>query len=287
MAECVAVLAAQPAPVAACLRDPTLVTAARGCALVLLPTTAGSGSELTRFATVYLDGCKYSLDRDQVRADLVLVDPELTRSLPLAESVASGLDALSHAVESYWSVAATADSRALAFSALERLVPALAEAAAAASFDEPRRRAELAHGAALAGAAIDVTRTTAAHALSYELTSRLGLPHGTAVALHLRWLMRRHAVLDDADCRHPEGAAAVRRRVERVQRLARDCRVAGVPDPAAARAGPPARRHPRAGAAGRVLGGAVQPRARLAPGREQPLRAHPGRPRSARRLTER
>ncbi|MYQ97005.1 MULTISPECIES: iron-containing alcohol dehydrogenase [unclassified Streptomyces] len=222
VAKAVAVLGAQPADPLDCLRDPGLVTRPRSAALVLLPTTAGSGSEMTRFATVYVEGRKHSLDLAQARADLVLVDPRLTSSLPRRDSVASGLDALAQAVESYWSVSADGGSRALALAALERLLPPLAHAARTGSFTDPGVRAGLAHGASLAGAAIDLTRTTAAHALSYELTARLGLAHGTAVALHLDWLMARHAALTEAECRHPEGAPGVRRRVATVQRLAEE-----------------------------------------------------------------
>ncbi|MFF8991087.1 iron-containing alcohol dehydrogenase [Streptomyces sp. NPDC014983] len=222
VAKAVAVLGAQSADPLDCLRDPRLVTRRRSAALVLLPTTAGSGSEMTRFATVYVEGRKHSLDLAQARADLVLVDPRLTSSLPPRDFVASGLDALAQAVESYWSVSADGGSRALALAALERLLPPLARAADTGSFADPGVRAQLAHGASLAGVAIDATRTTAAHALSYELTARLGLAHGTAVALHLDWLMARHAALSEDECRHPEGAAGVRRRVEIVQRLAEE-----------------------------------------------------------------
>ncbi|MGW2491384.1 phosphonoacetaldehyde reductase [Streptomyces sp. NPDC001606] len=210
VAKAIAVLAAQRHDAEECLRHPEAVTERRECALVLLPTTAGSGSEMTRFATVYIEGRKHSLDVDQARADLVLVDTYLTASLPLGDSVASGLDALSQAVESYWSVAATGASRELALAALDRLVPALARAADTGTFTDPAIRVGTAHGASLAGAAIDLTRTTAAHALSYDLTARLGLAHGTAVALHLPWLLERHAAADASDCRHPLGAAAVR-----------------------------------------------------------------------------
>ena len=82
----------------------------------------------------------------------------------------------------------------------------------------PGPRAALARGAALAGLAIAETRTTAAHGLSYPLTGRLGVPHGVAVALQLRWLRPHNAAVTDADCRHPAGAAAVRRLVADAER---------------------------------------------------------------------
>ncbi|MFF8784445.1 phosphonoacetaldehyde reductase [Streptomyces sp. NPDC015125] len=220
VAKAIAVLAAQRESPEECLRHPDAITEDRRCALVLMPTTAGSGSEMTRFATVYAEGRKYSLDVAGARADLVIVDQNLTASLPLRDCVATGLDALSQSIESYWSVSATTASRALALDALDRLLPALARAADTGSFTDPRVRTDMAHGASLAGTAIDITRTTAAHALSYDLTMRLGLAHGTAVALHLPWLIKRHATVTEPDCRHPQGAAAVRGAVTVVENRA-------------------------------------------------------------------
>ncbi|MFI1030492.1 iron-containing alcohol dehydrogenase [Streptomyces sp. NPDC020951] len=82
VAKSIAVLAVQRRSPEDCLRHPEVITEERRCALVLMPTTAGSGSEMTRFATVYIEGRKYSLDVDQARVDLVLVDQDLTRRHP-------------------------------------------------------------------------------------------------------------------------------------------------------------------------------------------------------------
>jgi alcohol dehydrogenase class IV len=188
-----------------CLRPPD----SRRTSLVLVPTVSGSGSELTRFATIYADGVKRSVDHAAARADVVLVDPDLTATVPVRVGIPAALDALAQAAESYWSVRATPASRSLAHEALRRLAPMLGVLRDTAAFADPGVRAELAIGAAWAGAAIDLTRTTAAHALSYPLTAHRGLAHGTAVALHLRWLLPHHAHLTD-DCRHPGGAAALR-----------------------------------------------------------------------------
>ncbi|MGH8931620.1 MAG: phosphonoacetaldehyde reductase [Egibacteraceae bacterium] len=217
VAKAVAVLSAQEESPLSCLRDPTLVRAPRRCSLVQVPTISGSGSEMTRFATVYVGPVKYSLDHGWARADAVLIDPDLTASVPPTTAAASALDALCHAVESYWSVAGTAESRDLARDAVHVLVPALADAAARRVFSDPGLRTELARGAMLAGAAIDRTRTTAAHALSYPLTARLGVPHGFAVGLHLRWLVGHASAVTAQDCRHPGGPAVLRGLVDDLQ----------------------------------------------------------------------
>ncbi|MFD3872131.1 phosphonoacetaldehyde reductase [Streptomyces sp. NPDC058623] len=217
VAKSVAALYGQSATVYQCLRDPTLLKSRDGCALVLLPTTSGSGSELTGFATVYVGEEKHSLDNPVLRSDVALVDPGLTASLPGPTAVASALDALSQAIESYWATAATADSRQLAQGALEELFPALSQVTDQRSFTDPHVRERLAVGAALSGAAINRTRTTAAHALSYGLTARLGITHGVAVALHLRWLLGHNAAARPDDCRHPDGPERLRRLVADVQ----------------------------------------------------------------------
>ncbi|MFE3605703.1 iron-containing alcohol dehydrogenase [Streptomyces goshikiensis] len=207
VAKAASVLAAQQDVPTDCLSRPGLVDRPRFGLLVLVPTTAGSGSELTRFATLYHEGRKLSLDTPLARADIVLVDPVLSSTVPLPVLIAGALDALCQAVESIWSLAGTEQSRHWAGEALKALLPALGHLADGGSHTAPEIRYSLALGASLAGAAIDISRTTAAHALSYALTSRLGLPHGVAVALHLRWLLGRHSAAAAAECPPPRGAA--------------------------------------------------------------------------------
>lgn len=218
MAKAIAVLAIQEAEPEECLRHPELVSQQRTSTLVLLPTTAGSGSEMTGFATIYIGQSKHSLDHPQVRADLVFVDPALIASVPMTTAVAAGLDALSQAIESYWAVAATDESRRIARAALDDLLPALGEVLDRGSCSEAALRTRLARGAAVAGAAINTTRTTAAHALSYDLTAKLGIPHGAAVALHLSWLLGHHARVTAGDCRHPGGPSQVVQLIDDIQK---------------------------------------------------------------------
>ncbi|MCS7477823.1 phosphonoacetaldehyde reductase [Umezawaea endophytica] len=154
--------------------------------LVLVPTTAGSGSEVTTFATIYVGTRKFSLDHPLVKADVALVDPTLTYTCPPALTAHCALDATAHAIESWWSVSASPASRDLARQALSRLVPVLR--AGVGEMTESRRGA-LCDAAVLAGQAIDLTRTTAAHAFAYPTTAHFGVPHGLACALHLVWLL--------------------------------------------------------------------------------------------------
>jgi len=226
MAKAVAVLAPQDAPPLTCLQNPGAIAAPRR-GLVLIPTTGGSGSELTQFATIYAGLEKHSIESGQNRPDAAIIDPDLSGTAPITVAAAAGADALSQAIESAWAVAGTDASRALARQAADLLLPALGAATGAVGFADPSVHADLALGAALAGAAIDTSRTTGAHALSYALTARRQIPHGLAVALHLRWLIGHNAAASEADCRYPGGPAALRALVGDLQER---CRAAtGVP----------------------------------------------------------
>jgi alcohol dehydrogenase class IV len=215
VAKAVAVLMPQPGPPDAYLDRSTAIARPRSASLILVPTTAGSGSEVTRFATIYHGGRKASLDHPAVYADLAIVDPLLTHSMSAPVTASSGLDALGHAVESFWSRRATDASRRLAVDALAIGSGCLEQVLTAPT---PASRAGMSQAALLAGLAIDVTRTTAAHAFSYPLTARFGVPHGVAVALNLCWLFGYNAGVTARDCTHPEGPQVVRGLVRRAVR---------------------------------------------------------------------
>jgi alcohol dehydrogenase len=183
--------------------------------LVLVPTVSGSGSEVTRFATVYRDGRKYSVDHERVLATVSVVDPDLAATCPAAVSAGCVLDALAHAVESYWSLRSTAGSRALAGQALT----ALRRVAAAGPPRDRAARLGVAEAAIGAGRAIDVTRTTAAHAFAYPTTTRFGVQHGLACALHLLWLLDHLAAHAETACADPRGPGFVTARLHEIATL--------------------------------------------------------------------
>ena len=74
----------------------------KGKTLVAIPTTSGSGSEATRFAVVYIDKIKYSLEHDFLLSDYAIVDAQFTMNLPRSITASTGMDALCQAIESYW-----------------------------------------------------------------------------------------------------------------------------------------------------------------------------------------
>jgi alcohol dehydrogenase class IV len=216
VAKIAAVVSAQPPGASSDLPDPAALTASRRAALILCPTTAGTGSEVTSFATVWAGGEKRSLDHGFVRSDVAIVDPLLTGSMPASVRASTALDALGHAMESLWAVTSTRLSRRHAAEALELIGLAWRPGGAVSA---GHRRALMSRAALKAGLAIDVTRTTAAHAFSYPLTGRAGIAHGAAVGWNLRWLLPYNSCVIPADCLDPRGATFVANTVKRIPGL--------------------------------------------------------------------
>ena len=146
-----------------------------------IPGTAGTGAEATQNAVVYLGTKKASLSHPALRPDGVILDAELLDTLPEYHKKSAALDALSQGIESWWSRSATEDSRVHAYLAvlgvLDNLKAYLAGDRHAAE--------EMMDASFQSGKAIQITRTTAAHAMSYMLTKRMGLAHGHACMLTL------------------------------------------------------------------------------------------------------
>lgn len=159
-------------------------------ALILAPTTSGTGSEATHFSTVYIGQEKYSVAGEGLRADAVVLDPELSMSAPPYQKATSGIDAVAQAIESLWAVGATPASRRFARRALRHLLPNIEAFVHDASVENA---SAMSVGSHLAGRAIDISRTTAAHALSYAITQKYGVSHGHAVALTLGSFLESHA----------------------------------------------------------------------------------------------
>jgi alcohol dehydrogenase class IV len=184
--------------------------------VIAVPTTAGTGSEATHFAAVFLDHQKYSVAHESMLPVGAIVDPELTYSLSPETTAVTGLDAFSQAVESMWSVKATKDSRQPARQAIRLALDHLPAAVARPS---PASRAAMSKAAHLAGTAINITKTTASHALSYTMTSRFGVPHGHAVALSLGPMLVYNSLATDDDVTSPQGTDHLRQTIAELNHL--------------------------------------------------------------------
>ena len=161
--------------------------------LIAVPTTAGTGSEVTPWATVWdrSPGVqkKYSLHLKETWPEAALVDPELTISLPAGPTLAAGLDALSHSLESIWNINSNPISDTFAISAAREVLSALPQLMQNLGSLALRRRMSLA--ALKAGLAFSNTKTALAHSISYDMTLHHGLPHGIACSFTLPMVLER------------------------------------------------------------------------------------------------
>jgi alcohol dehydrogenase len=163
--------------------------------LIAVPTTAGTGSEVTRWGTVWGDdGIKYSVNDTRLYPVSAILDPGLLISMPRGLALATGLDALSHAMEAVWNRRHSALGDALATAAIERLFQHLAPSLAMPESLEQRRYIQTA--AVLAGLAMGTTQTALAHSISYPFTSRFGMPHGIACSFTLAEIARYNLAAD-------------------------------------------------------------------------------------------
>ena len=144
-----------------------------------MPTTAGTGSEATRYAVIYYDGKKQSVTSESFIPDTVLMDPETLKTLPLYQKKATMMDALCHAIESFWSVNSTDESKEYSRIAIEGVM----EHMDGYLNNTEEGRAGMLRAANTAGKAINITQTTAGHAMCYKITSLFGSAHGHAAIL--------------------------------------------------------------------------------------------------------
>ncbi len=152
---------------------------------VAVPTTAGTGSEVTCWATVWdvVAARKYSLSDPALYAETAIVDPQLMVGKPRALTLSTGLDALSHALESVWNINANPVSVQFAVTAARGILdclPALLE-----DLSNVDLRTRMATAALMAGLAFSNTKTAIAHSLSYPLTLEYDVPHGIACSFTL------------------------------------------------------------------------------------------------------
>jgi phosphonate metabolism-associated iron-containing alcohol dehydrogenase len=149
---------------------------------IAVPTTAGTGSEVTPFATVWDFAApkKYSIDNSLLLPTHAYIDARLSVSLSESQTQATAGDALAHAMESVWSKPNQFFTQALAGQAIRLIVKTLPLVLKDPSCVDARQR--MAWASLLAGMAISYTRTAAAHAISYPITLNYRVPHGRAVA---------------------------------------------------------------------------------------------------------
>lgn len=151
-----------------------------GIPLIAVPTTAGTGSESTRHAVIYFEGAKQSISHPSIVPDYAVLEPSVLKTLPVYQKKCTMLDALCQAVESWWSVHSTDESKEYS----KRAIALIRENWKAYLFENTdAAAARIMEASNCAGRAINITATTAAHAMSYKITSLYRFPHGHAVAV--------------------------------------------------------------------------------------------------------
>ena len=152
----------------------------KGNKFIAIPTTSGSGTEATHFAVLYHNRKKFSISHEFLYPDIVYLDSTLTYSINPYQTAISGIDAFCQAIESYWSINSTEESLKYSLSSLKLILKFLPKAV---NVNCKISKKNMIYASYLAGKAINISKTTGAHALSYFLTSNYNIPHGQAVAL--------------------------------------------------------------------------------------------------------
>lgn len=179
--------------------------------LIAMPTTAGTGSEATRFAVIYYKGEKQSVADESCIPSIVIEDPSVLKHLPIYQKKASMLDALCHAIESFWSVNSTVQSQQYSEEAI-KLIFSNCDGYLA---NDDAGNAGMLKAANLAGRAINITRTTAGHAMCYKLTSLFGIAHGHAAALCVSKIFP-YIISNMDQCIDPRGKAYLQETMEKL-----------------------------------------------------------------------
>lgn len=176
-----------------------------------MPTTAGTGSEATRYAVIYYDGKKQSVTSESFIPETVLMDPNTLITLPLYQKKATMCDALCHAIESYWSVNSTDESKEYSKLAIQGVM----ENMDGYLNNTEEGRTGMLRAANIAGKAINITQTTAGHAMCYKVTSLFKSAHGHAAILCDRilfpWMVR-----NTDKCIDPRGEGYLKKTLDEI-----------------------------------------------------------------------
>ena len=150
--------------------------------LIALPTTAGTGAEETSFSVIYIEKTKYSLSSKFIKPNSIIADISLVYDMPKYLAGCSSFDALTQSIESYW--ARGSDSKS-SFYAIESIKLIMDNMIDAVNNKKTSNIKKMVLASNFSGKAINITKTTVAHALSYSLTSYFKIPHGHSVAFFL------------------------------------------------------------------------------------------------------
>lgn len=165
----------------------TLRITKKGLPKILVPTTSGTGSEVTNISVLALPGTKDVVVHDYMVADIAIVDPQLTISVPPRITAATGADALTHAIEAFLSIHANSVTDSLAEKAIFLISSSLKKAVEMG--EDVQARTDLSEGSFLAGLSFFHAGVAGVHALAYPLGSKFHIPHGESNAVLLPYVI--------------------------------------------------------------------------------------------------
>ena len=174
---------------------------------ILIPTTAGTGSEATPFALVIVEGKKKAIASSYNLADVVFIDATFTATMPPRVTAFTGMDALSHAIEAFLSLGANPLTDSFALEAMRKISNNLEEAFSHG--DNLNARMEMSLAAMLAGIAFGNAGVIAGHAIAHAFGARYKVPHGVSAALTLPYIMEYNASAPAVGARMKEIATAL------------------------------------------------------------------------------
>lgn len=154
--------------------------------IVAVPTTAGTGAEVTRFSVLYNNGDKESVSDYSIIPDYAVFDYRTLASLPQFQKKVTALDAFCHCVEAFWSLNADDESRNYSRQGLELFNKNFNSYIQ----NDPETYSKMMKCSELAGRAINIARTAAPHAMSYKLHKLKGFAHGQAIAVCLAYIWK-------------------------------------------------------------------------------------------------
>ncbi|MCR8633691.1 iron-containing alcohol dehydrogenase [Paenibacillus radicis (ex Xue et al. 2023)] len=208
----------------------------KGLPKILIPTTSGTGSEVTNIAVLSLETTKDVVTHDYLMADVAIVDPQLTVSVPPGVTAATGVDALTHAIEAYISVNANPITDGLALQAIRLISSSIRKAVK--NGQDQQARIDMSYGSNIAGIAFFNAGVAGVHALAYPLGGQFHVSHGESNAVLLPYVMgyiRSSCTKRMADILQAMGGyasylseeEASRKCVDELERLVRDV---GIPN---------------------------------------------------------
>ena len=177
------------------------ISAKEAIPMIAVTTTSGTASEVTNISvlTDINQNLKQPMNDPAMYPKIAVIDPELTLTVPPQVTASTGLDVLSHAIESYWSTLNQPICSACSIYAARLVFEWLEKA-----YTEPENltaREKMAEASIVAGVAFSHPRTTGSHACSFPLTNIYGIPHGEACAFTLDYFVKFNAKHADSDGR--------------------------------------------------------------------------------------